>query len=213
MAKTPRSRKPAAAPPRGAVLASPALRTVALRVGAAVALIAVAGGLYHWREQRAQVAAHVERPAPAVAAAPVKPDLLGAALSAAKPEPETDAGPTPEPPRREASLDAGKPMSNTLRAAFDAWLMGAYAKCWKAPKATPDGDPYLPKVRVAFREDGELAAPPKLVNPPSDPAWKPHAEAALKAVKGCDPLHVPDKYAEYYPSWKSRTVYFDPTRN
>ena len=48
---------------------------------------------------------------------------------------------------------------------------------------------------------------------PSDPAWRPHAEAALKAVKGCDPLHVPDKYAEYYPSWKSRTVYFDPTRN
>ena len=52
----------------------------------------------------------------------------------------------------------------------------------------------------------QLAAPPKLVNPPSDPAWKPHAEAALKAVKGCDPLHVPDKYAEYYPSWTSRTA-------
>ena len=64
----------------------------------------------------------------------------------------------------------------------------------------PDGDPYLPKVRVAFKRGGELAAPPKLVNPPSDPAWKAHAEAALKAVKDCDPLHVPDKYAEYYPS-------------
>ena len=104
-------------------------------------------------------------------------------------------------------------MSASLRAAFDAWLMNAYAKCWRAPKTLPDGDPYLPKVRVAFREGGELAGPPKLVNPPSDPAWRPHAEAALKAVKGCDPLHVPDKYADYYPSWKSRTVYFDPTRN
>ncbi len=91
--------------------------------------------------------------------------------------------------------------------------MATYAKCWRAPKRLPDGDPYLPKVRVAFREDGELAAPPKLVNPPSDPALRPQAEAALKAVKGCDPLHVPDKYAEYYPAWKSRTVYFDPTRN
>ena len=60
---------------------------------------------------------------------------------------------------------------------------------------------------------GGLASPPKLVNPPSDPAWKPHADAALKAVKGCDPLHVPDKYADYYPAWKSKTVYFDPTRN
>jgi hypothetical protein len=91
--------------------------------------------------------------------------------------------------------------------------MGAYAKCWRAPKSTPDGDPYLPKVRVALKEDGGLASPPKLVNPPSDPAWKAHAEAALKAVKGCDPLHVPDKYAEYYPSWKSKTVYFDPSQN
>ena len=118
--------------------------------------------------------------------------------------------------RRRAAKPAPKPISRCrlrLRAAFDAWLMGAYAKCWRAPKTLPDGDPYLPKVRVAFREDGELAGPPKLVNPPSDPAWRPHAEAALKAVKGCDPLHVPDKYAEYYPSWKSRTVYFDPTRN
>ena len=25
--------------------------------------------------------------------------------------------------------------------------------------------------------------PPKLVNPPWDPAWKPHADAAVKAVK------------------------------
>ena len=39
------------------------------------------------------------------------------------------------------------------------------------------------------------------------------ATAALKAVKGCDPLHVPDKYADYYPAWKSRTVYFDPSAN
>jgi hypothetical protein len=202
MAKQPKSRKSAAAP-----LVSPALRTVVVRVSAAVALTAVAGGLYLWRGRPVEVAR--ERPAAvAVAVTPPKPGPL-AALNL--PEPET--APAPEPPRREASAEAGKPMSNALRAAFDSWLMGAYAKCWKAPKTLPEGEAYLAKVRVAFREDGELAAPPKLVNPPSDPAWKPHAEAALRAVKGCDPLHVPDKYAEYYPSWKSRTVYFDPTRN
>jgi hypothetical protein len=145
-----------------------------------------------------------------VAAVPVKPPPT--LVPTPPPAPE-EAAATPEPPRRDPSLDSHKPMSATLRAAFDTWLMGAYAKCWKAPKILPDGDPYLPKVRVAFKEDGELAAPPKLVNPPSDPAWKPHADAALKAVKGCDPLHVPDKYADYYPSWKSRTVYFDPTAN
>jgi hypothetical protein len=198
MAKMPKSRKPA---PRAPVFSGLALRTIAPRVGAAVGVIGLAVGLYLWDGRRPEVANHAPR-AVLAAVAPAKP-------TATEPPREAD---TPSP-RREASAEAYKPMSSATRAAFDAWLMSAYAKCWRAPKTLPDGDPYLPKVRVAFREDGELAGPPKLVNPPSDPAWRPHAEAALKAVRGCDPLHVPDKYAEYYPSWKSRTVYFDPTRN
>lgn len=194
MAKTAKPRKPA---PRASVLSGAALRTTASRVGVGVAAIGLGVGLYALHGRRADQA----RPAVA-AVAPAKP-------AAVEPPPAS---------RREASAeaakpDAYKPMSVALRTAFDSWLMATYAKCWRAPKTLPDSDPYLPKVRVAFKESGELAAPPKLVNPPSDPAWRPHAEAALKAVKGCDPLHVPDKYAEYYPSWKSRTVYFDPTRN
>ena len=189
----PKSRKTPPAMPAG-------LRQVALRVGGALALAGVATGVYLYHEPGKPRVAEVERPA-IVAAAPAPPAPVA-------PEPAA-----PEPPRRDPSLDAVRTMPASLRAAFDVWLMGAYAKCWKSPKALPDGDPYQPKVRVAFKEDGGLASPPKLVNPPSDPAWRAHAEAALKAVKGCDPLHVPDKYAEYYPSWKSKTVYFDPARN
>ena len=198
MAKSAKSGKSERAP------ASPglALKPVVIRVGAAIAMIGVGAGVFMWRER------HVESPPPqataAVAPKPAPPAPAPVATTAALDE-------APEPPRR--PVEAVKPMSAALHAAFDVWLMGAYAKCWRAPKAAPDGDPYFPKVRVAFKEDGELAAPPKLVNPPSDPAWKPHAEAALKAVRGCDPLHVPDKYAAYYPAWKSKTVYFDPMRN
>jgi hypothetical protein len=186
---------------RKSLVVPASLRIVGLRVGGAVALAAFGGGLYLYHGRHAAPVVEAERPA-VVAAAPSPP--------AAPPAPEVAP---PEPPRRDPSLDAGKPMPANLRASFDKWLMGAYAKCWKAPETLPDGDPYLPKVRVALKEDGGLAAAPRLVNPPADPAWKAHAEAALKAVKGCDPLHVPDKYAEYYPSWKSKTVYFDPTRN
>lgn len=106
-----------------------------------------------------------------------------------------------------------RPMPASVRAQFDAWLMTTYAKCWHTPKSLPEGDPYAPKVRIAFGEDGKLASPPKLINPPADPVWKPYAEAALKAVKGCSPLNVPEKYAAYYPSWKTKTVYFDPAQN
>jgi hypothetical protein len=206
MAKAPRSRK---GRPAVAVFSNAAMRTVGLRAGGAVVIAGGLVGLWAYHQRGVTTASVEPRPA-VVAAIPAKPTPT--LVPTPPPAPE-EAAATPEPPRRDPNLDSHKPMSATLRAAFDTWLMGAYAKCWKAPKTTPDGDPYLPKVRVAFKEDGELAAPPKLVNPPSDPAWKPHADAALKAVKGCDPLHVPDKYADYYPSWKSRTVYFDPAAN
>ena len=116
-------------------------------------------------------------------------------------------------PRVRTVEAAAEAMSTELAAALDAWLVSAYKRCWKARTAPPDSEPYFPKIRVAFKTDGTLAAPPRLVNPPSDPAWKPQADAALRAVKACDPLHVPDKYAPYYRQWKTKTVYFDPARS
>ena len=103
-------------------------------------------------------------------------------------------------------------MSASLEASFGQWLIEAYKQCWSPPRAIPDGDPYLPRVRVSLKADGSLAAAPKLINPPYDPAWRGHADAALKAVKSCDPLHVPDKFAAYYPGWKTRTVFFDTSQ-
>jgi hypothetical protein len=120
------------------------------------------------------------------------------------------AVPLPRVRTVEAEAEA---MSTEVAAALDAWLVSAYKRCWKAKTAPPDAEPYFPKIRIAFKTDGTLAAPPRLVNPPSDPAWKPQADAALRAVKACDPLHVPDKYAPYYRQWKTKTVYFDPARS
>jgi len=116
-------------------------------------------------------------------------------------------------PRVRTVEAAAEAMSTELAAALDAWLVSAYKRCWKAKTTPPEGEPYFPKIRVAFKTDGTLAAPPRLVNPPSDPAWKPQADAALRAVKACDPLHVPDKYAPYYRQWKTKTVYIDPARS
>jgi hypothetical protein len=132
----------------------------------------------------------------AVAAAPV-------AKLAAMSAPPAPAAPAPAADAR---------MSPAMQAAFDAWLIETYKQCWSPPKAMPQGEPYLPRVRVAFKADGALAAPPKLINPPSDPDWKAHAEAAMRAVKACDPLHVPEKYGPYYAQWKTKTVYFDSSK-
>jgi hypothetical protein len=58
-------------------------------------------------------------------------------------------------------------------------------------------------VRLKFKPDGSLLKPPKLVNPPSDPAQKPQAKSVLQAVKACDPLPMPAQYRSFYEQWKT----------
>jgi hypothetical protein len=132
-------------------------------------------------------------------------------LVAAAPEKPATAAPARLAPPAPAPVLENTRMSPTMQAAFDAWLIETYKQCWSPPKAA-QGEPYLPRVRVAYKADGALAAPPKLINPPLDPDGKANAEAAMRAVKACDPLRVPEKYGPYYAQWKTKTVYFDSAR-
>ena len=189
------------------------------RLAVAVAILATAG-LLLWKPWAPSVVApaHVVAALTPPAAAPTGPAeppppklVLPPAATETSPAPQTATAAInpPVPP-----LPPVAPrMPATLEADFDAWLIETYRACWTPPGATPDGDPYYPRVRVALKADGTLASQPKLLNPPYDPAWKPHAEAAVKAVKACDPLKVPDKFAPYHAQWKTRTVFFDPTRS
>jgi hypothetical protein len=191
------------------------------RLIVAVVVMAAAGVLLWrpWAPSGPTVANRVVAVAPAPAPVPKPPQKPAAiATTAAAP-----AEPAPSPAFTTASITPAAPlppspppasrMSASLEADFDAWLIDAYRACWSPPGAAPDGDIYYPRVRISLKADGTLAGPPKLVNPPWDPAWKPHADAAVKAVKACDPLKVPEKYAPYYTQWKLKTVFFDPTRS
>ena len=101
-------------------------------------------------------------------------------------------------------------MSPSLAAALDAWLTDAYLNCWTPPPTMPPGERYIAAVRVDFNPNGTLAATPELVNPPGDPAWRAHAESAVRAVLKCNPLRVPPQYAPYFEQWRTKTVHFDP---
>lgn len=188
--------------------------TLRNRLALAVAVIAI-GGILVWRPWSAHHGPRPETvalapiptppPSPAPAAPVAGPGSIAAILASPAPAPASAPAPAPTP--------ANAHMTASQEAAFDAWLIGVYKQCWAPPRSLPEGEPYFPRVRVAFKSDGGLAGPPKLVNPPDDPAWRPHAEAALRAVKSCDPLHVPEKYAPYYLQWKTKTVYFDTARS
>ena len=101
-------------------------------------------------------------------------------------------------------------MSGAQETAFDAWIVRTYLGCWKPPAQPADSDPYVARVRIAFKPDGSLAKPPKLVNPPSDPALKPQAKSVMQAVQTCNPLPVPAQYRPFYEQWKTQTIQFNP---
>ncbi len=105
--------------------------------------------------------------------------------------------------------DAPK-MSVSMASALDAWLTESYLNCWTPPPTMPEGDVYVAEIKVVFRPDGSLSGRPVLLNPPNDPAWKAHAESAMRAVRKCDPLRVPPQYAPFFDEWKIETIHFDP---
>ena len=101
-------------------------------------------------------------------------------------------------------------MSMSLASALDAWLTESYLNCWTPPPSMPEGDTYVAEIRVIFNPDGSLSARPVLLNPPTDRAWRAHAESAMRAVRKCDPLKVPAQYMPYFEQWKVETIHFDP---
>lgn len=132
------------------------------------------------------------KPAPTLASLPGPP--------AARP-PSLAAPPPPLPPQR---------MTGGQQAEFDAWIVRTYLGCWKAPAQPAESDPWVGRVRLAFKPDGSLAKAPKLVNPPSDPALKPQARSVMHAVQSCNPLPVPAQYRPFYEQWKTQTIQFNP---
>ena len=151
--------------------------------------------------------APVSAPVPALVedAAPTRTGSIATAhpdaVAPVRPPPDSaPAPPTPEPPRR---------MTASQEASLDAWMIKTYLACWKPAAQPADADPYVARVRLKFKPDGSLLKPPKLVNPPSDPAQKPQAKSVLQAVKACDPLPMPAQYRSFYEQWKAKTIHFD----
>lgn len=153
----------------------------------------------------------LEKPKPEEPAKPQKaydPNAIAKLIGQSKPSNEP-ATPGPAAPQGLPNQHAAR-MSPSLSAALDAWLTEAYLNCWTPPPTMPEGDRYVAEVRVAFNADGTLAGRPELVNPPTDPAWRAHAESAVRAVLKCNPLHVPAQYQPYFEQWRTKTVHFDP---
>ena len=81
-------------------------------------------------------------------------------------------------------------------------------QCWNVLPGAGNSDRVVVELRVLFREDGTLAATPKVLNPQNAPGFQAVAESAIRAVIQCQPYTMlsPAKY----DVWKDIEMGFIP---
>jgi hypothetical protein len=181
------------------------LWTRGILVRAAIGVVVLAAGILAYDRAKppapTQVADAHKAPPPLPPPAPPRP-VATRSVAAAEDSAPPAHDKAPAPPRKMAAL--------TETTAPDRWFMEAYLRCWTPPSNVPRTADYAAKIRVVHDASGSLAANPVLVNPPSDPEWRPYAESALQAVKKCNPLTVPSEYLPRFDEWRKMTLYFQP---
>ena len=60
---------------------------------------------------------------------------------------------------------------------------------------------YIAKIRVEYMPDGSLATA-RAAQSAHRPESRALADSAMRAVRRCNPLRIPPKYAPYYDQWK-----------
>ena len=80
--------------------------------------------------------------------------------------------------------------------------------CSKAPEGVAPDDKFSIKIRIAFKRDGTLASPPRLLVPAPSAKQRALMESAVDALQTCQPFTMlpPEKYKQ----WKTMVFYVTP---
>lgn len=81
------------------------------------------------------------------------------------------------------------------------------AQCWRLPGAGGGSEIPAVTLRWELAPDGSLQGEPRVQNAPNDTLGNAAAEAALRAVRGCQPFRLPP---ESYEGWRDIEWVFDP---
>ncbi len=117
-------------------------------------------------------------------------------------EPESTAGP--------ASQRVGLGTSVTL-SEIDA-LRAQVERCWNFPAGAANPEDLIVTVKISLNPDGTLSKPPNVIPRDqarviSDQYFRVAAEAAVRAVRRCEPYKLP---VEKYSNWREIQLRFDP---
>jgi hypothetical protein len=89
-------------------------------------------------------------------------------------------------------------------------------RCWRMPVDLPDPDRLVVTIEFDINRNGTLNGQPRVVSPRNytfDPAMRTAVEAALRAVRVCDPYPFPDDpvVGEHYEIWRETEFTFRPS--
>lgn len=90
-------------------------------------------------------------------------------------------------------------------------------RCWRMPVDLPEPDRLVVTVEFEINRNGTLNGQPRVTAPRGyrlDPYMNAAAEAALRAVRQCDPFPFANDpaLAEHYALWRETEVVFDPSQ-
>lgn len=90
------------------------------------------------------------------------------------------------------------------------WLRQKVQQCWSPPVGVRGAERLLVKVKFQLDPSGTVLGTPSVLNSSSDPLFGVAADAAVRAVLGCQPYDglPPEKYR----FWQNNIVNFDPSR-
>lgn len=91
-------------------------------------------------------------------------------------------------------------------------------RCWRMPIDLPDPDRLVVTVEFEINRNGTLNGQPQVTNPRNysfDAPMRTAVEAAVRAVRACDPYPLPDDpvVGEHYEIWRRQVYTFRPSAN
>lgn len=91
-------------------------------------------------------------------------------------------------------------------------------RCWRMPIDLPDPDRLVVVVEFEINRNGTLNGQPRVTSPRNyafDAPMRTAVEAAVRAVRACDPYPLPDDpvVGEHYEVWRSQVYTFRPQTN
>src|SRR5215472_6386800 len=88
-----------------------------------------------------------------------------------------------------------------------AMLKAQLMRCWNPPVGVAEAKDLVVTVRFSLNRDGSLSSEPMVLNRGRNALFQIAAESATRAVRRCQPFHLP---ASKYEAWQEVEVNFDP---